>query len=268
LNLLGRRHHADEAVAAFETARSAGLDNINLDLMYGLPNQTMAQWKDTVDRLIELGPQHISMYALTLEEGTPMHRWAQEGKIPEPDPDLAADMYLYAQDALENSGYHHYEISNWCRDGLESQHNTIYWRNQTYLGVGPGAHSRLGDYRFWTVLSPRDYAAKASEWRNAGQPALERFDEAALSAAATVGGWEHISHDTACAETMFLGLRLLEGMDLAEASAAVGEDLARRYQVQIQELTAQGLLERRNGLLCLTKSSYLVSNQAFTRFLE
>jgi len=268
LNLLGRRHHADEAVAAFETARSAGFDNINLDLMYGLPNQTMAQWKDTVDRLIELGPQHISMYALTLEEGTPMHRWAQEGKIPEPDPDLAADMYLYAQDALENSGYHHYEISNWCRDGLESQHNTIYWRNQTYLGVGPGAHSRLGDYRFWTVLSPRDYAAKASEWRNAGQPALERFDEAALSAAATVGGWEHISHDTACAETMFLGLRLLEGMDLAEASSSVGEDLARRYQVQIQELTAQGLLERRNGLLCLTKSSYLVSNQAFTRFLE
>ena len=268
LNLLGRRHHANEAVAAFETARSAGFDNINLDLMYGLPNQTTAQWKDTVDRLIELGPQHISMYALTLEEGTPMHRWAQEGKIPEPDTDLAADMYLYAQDALENSGYHHYEISNWSRDGLESQHNTIYWRNQTYLGVGPGAHSRLGDYRFWTVLSPRDYAAKASEWRNAGQPTLERFDEAALSAAATVGGWEQISHDTACAETMFLGLRLLEGMDLSEASASVGEDLARRYQVQIQELTAQGLLEHRNGLLCLTKSSYLVSNQAFTRFLE
>jgi oxygen-independent coproporphyrinogen-3 oxidase len=268
LNLLGRRHHADEAVAAFETARNAGFANVNLDLMYGLPNQTMAQWQDTVDRLIELAPQHISMYALTLEEGTPMHRWTQEGKIPEPNQDLAADMYLYAQDALENSGYHHYEISNWSRDGLESQHNTIYWLNQPYLGVGPGAHSRLGEYRFWTMLSPRDYVAKASEWHRIGQPALERFDEEALSAALTVGGWEQISQATACTETMFLGLRLLDGLDLAEASAAVGEDLAQRYQTQIQELTAQGMLERRNGLLCLTKSSYLVANQAFTRFLD
>ncbi len=268
LELLGRRHHADEAVAAFKTARDAGFDNVNLDLMYGLPNQTMAQWQQTVHRLIGLSPQHISLYALTLEEGTPMHRWAEEGKIPEPDQDLAADMYLYAQDALDRAGYHHYEISNWSRDGLESRHNTIYWRNQTYLGVGPGAHSRLGEYRFWTVLSPRDYAAKASEWLRTGQPKLERVDEEALSAATTVGGWEHISLDTACTETMFLGLRLLDGMDLAEASAAVGKDLAQRYQTQIQELTDQGMLERRNGLLCLTKSSYLVANQAFTRFLE
>ena len=268
LELLGRRHHADEAVAAFETARDAGFDNINLDLMYGLPHQTMAQWQTTVDRLIELSPQHISLYALTLEEGTPMHRWAQEGKIPEPDPDLAADMYLYAQDALDGAGYHHYEISNWSRPGLESRHNTIYWLNQPYLGVGPGAHSRLGEYRFWTVLSPRDYAAKASEWRRSGQPQLESLDEKSLSSTSTVADWEHISLDTACAETMFLGLRLLDGLDLAGASASLGTELEQRYQTQIQELTDLGMLERRDGLLCLTKSSYLVANQAFTRFLD
>ena len=234
LQLLGRRHNAADAVAAFETARDAGFDNINLDLMYGLPNQTMEQWQETVDRLAELSPQHISLYALTLEEGTPMHQWAKEGKIPEPDPDLAADMYLYAQDLLERAGYHHYEISNWSVPGLESRHNTIYWLNQPYLGVGPGAHSRLGDYRCWTVLSPRDYAVKTADWQRAGQPVLASVDEATLAGAPTVGGWEHISPATACAETMFLGLRLLDGLDLTQASAAVGQDLAQRYQTQIQ----------------------------------
>ncbi len=268
LELLGRRHRADEAVSAFETARDSGFDNINLDLMYGLPNQTMTQWQTTLDHLIELSPQHMSLYALTLEEGTPLHRWVQQGNLPEPDSDLAADMYLYAQDALESAGFHHYEISNWSRRGQESHHNTIYWLNQPYLGVGPGAHSRIGAYRFWTMLSPRDYAVKASEWQSAGQKQLETLDEESLISATTVAGWERISQETTCAETMFLGLRLLDGLDLAQASAAVGVDLAQRYQTQIRELTAQGLLERRNGLLCLTKSSYLIANQAFTRFLD
>lgn len=268
LQLLGRRHQADEAVTAFETARAAGFDNINLDLMYGLPNQSLEQWRVTIDRLIELTPQHVSLYALTLEEGTAMHQWAQAGKIPEPDPDLAADMYLYAQDTLDAARYHHYEISNWSRPGLESRHNTIYWLNQPYLGVGPGAHSRLGEYRFWTVLSPRDYAATAANWCRAGQSRLETLDEEYLGGASTVAGWEHISLGTACAETMFLGLRLLDGLNLGEASAAVGEDLAQRYQAQIQDLTDLGMLEHRDDLLALTKSSYLLANQVFTRFLD
>ena len=268
LGLLGRRHGADEAATAFETAREAGFDNINLDLMYGLPGQTMEQWRQSVGRLVELSPQHISLYALTLEEGTPMRRWASEGKIPEPDPDLAADMYLYAQDLLDGDGYHHYEISNWCRPGLESKHNTIYWLNEPYLGVGPGAHSRLGEYRFWTVRSPRDYAAKADDWQRIGQRPLANIKETSLGRAKTVEGWEYITPDLSCSETMFLGLRLLDGLDLTAASAMTGVDLAGRYREQIEDLIELGLLEKQDEILRLTKSAYLVANQAFTRFLE
>lgn len=267
LQLLGRRHSADEAMAAFRTARDAGLDNVNLDLMYGLPHQGLAQWEDTITRLAALSPEHISLYALTLEEGTPMRVWANQGRIPEPDPDVAADMYDLARQVLSGGGYHHYEISNWARTGRESQHNLVYWRNEPYLGVGPGAHSRLGEYRFWTVLSPRDYAARAAEWSEGRARPWDALAEAELREARTVAGWERIDHATSCSETMFLGLRLLDGLDLSRASAAASEDLAGRYEREIEELLAMGLLLREGETLRLHPSAYLVANQVFTRFL-
>ena len=230
LQLLGRRHSSDGAIAAFQTARGAGFDNVNLDLMYGLPNQSPAQWEDTITQLAALEPEHISLYALTLEEGTPMHLWAEQGKIPQTDPDVAADMYAVARGVLSaDSGYNHYEISNWAKPGQQSQHNLVYWRNEPYLGVGPGAHSRLGDYRFWTVQAPREYASRAAEWSEAFTGGWTTFGERDLGLARTIDGWERIDTDTACAETMFLGLRLLDGLDLAQASDAVGQDLAVRY---------------------------------------
>jgi|TARA_B100000809_G_scaffold261776_1_gene311331 oxygen-independent coproporphyrinogen-3 oxidase len=268
LNLLGRRHQASEAVQAFEAARQAGFDNVNLDLMYGLPNQSMDQWRQTLDALAELAPEHISLYALTLEEGTPMHRWAEEGKIPEPDPDLAADMYLYARESLASAGYHHYEISNWSLPGRACEHNVVYWENGPYLGVGPGAHSRLGDYRFWTILSPRDYNNKAAAWADAGVMPVNELVEDALQAVPTLGGWEHLSQEITCSETMFLGLRLLDGLRLSKASARAGVDLAKKFQAPIQECIQLGLLEQDGDCLKLTKPAYLIANQAFTRFLE
>ena len=270
LQLLGRRHSADGAISAFRTAREAGFENVNLDLMYGLPHQTTAQWKDTISRLAALSPEHISLYALTLEEGTPMRLWVDQGRIPGPDPDAAADMYDLARELLAASGYHHYEISNWAKPGLQSQHNTVYWRNEPYLGVGPGAHSRLGEYRFWTVLAPREYASRAAEWSD-GSVAYSQgwiaLGEGELGRARTVGGWERIDTDTACAETMFLGLRLLDGLDLGRASESVGRDLAVRYAAEIEELLSQGLLLRQGDLLRLDPSAYLIANQVFTRFL-
>ncbi|MDA1127075.1 MAG: radical SAM family heme chaperone HemW [Chloroflexi bacterium] len=268
LNLLGRRHQASEAITAFQTARQAGFDNVNLDLMYGLPNQSMDQWRQTLDSLIDLAPEHISLYALTIEEGTPMHRWAEEGKIPEPDPDLAADMYQYARESLAEAGYHHYEISNWSLPDRACDHNLIYWQNGPYLGVGPGAHSRLGDYRFWTVLSPRDYLNKAATWADSGAKPVAELIEPVLQGIPTLGGWEHISQETACSETMFLGLRLLDGLDLKAASAQTGIDLAKKFQTPIKDCIQLGLLELDGTCLKLTESAYLVANQAFTRFLE
>ena len=176
-------------------------------------------------------------------------------------------MYDMARRVLAVSGYRHYEISNWAQPGQESRHNLIYWRNEPYLGVGPGAHSRLGTYRFWTILSPRDYASREAQWQQSSPGQRDAFGERELREARTVEGWEHIDGDTACAETMFLGLRLLDGLDLRKASASVGQDLAARYRAEIEESLALGLLRREGDVIRLDEAAYLIANQVFTRFL-
>ena len=267
LAMLGRRHDASEAAEALARCRRAGFDNVNLDLMYGLPQQDMDQWRDTVTRVIELAPEHLSLYALTLEEGTPLRRWVEQGRLPEPDPDLAADMYDHARAALAHAGYRHYEISNWSREGRESEHNLAYWRNRQWLGVGPGAHSSLAGVRFWTVRSPREYARRAQAWTQAAGPRPAASPER-IRAVPTVDDLEVIDAATAAAETMFLGLRLLDGMDLSAASTRIGIDLSARYELELAELTAEGLLVwEADGRLRLAEEAYLVANQVFTRFL-
>ncbi len=267
LGLLGRRHDSSRAVRAFEDARASGAANINLDLMYGLPRQSLRQWQDSLLQLIQLQPTHLSLYCLTLETGTPLDRWVEEGKLPAPDEDLAADMYQWAREALSDAGYHHYEISNWAMPGFESKHNLGYWLNHSYLGVGPGAHSRLGDYRFWGVSSPRLYMEKVKQWRETHPGRLTGISGETLETTMPVGGHEYVDSGAACAETMFLGLRLLEGLDLAEASVRAGADLASLYRTQIQDLLDLGLLERHRGRLRLSSSAYLIANQVFRRFV-
>ena len=256
------------AIEAFQTAREAGFDNVNLDLMYGLPNQSLSQWEDTVARLAALTPEHISLYALTLEEGTPMRVWADQDKIPEPDPDLAADMYALARRVLGDSGYHHYEISNWSRPGLESQHNLIYWRNEPYLGVGPGAHSRLGSYRFWTVLA---------------SPGLLRPLLPLEAAARTGGGRTSMSKNCARRRQSTAGSTLTPKQPARKpCSSACGCSTGctcptlLHWWVRIWELATVAisktcwrlkLLRRDGDTLRLDESAYLIANQVFTRFL-
>ena len=267
LAMLGRRHNAAETVAALDAGRRAGFDNINLDLMYGLPGQTLGQWRETMAQTLALSPEHLSLYALTLEEGTPLRRWVAEGRLPEPDADLAADMYDYARARLGGAGYHHYEISNWSRPGRQSEHNLAYWRNGQWLGVGPGAHSALSGCRFWTARSPRDYARRAAEWAAmAGR--WPTVAATRIAAVPTVAGHEVIDEATAAAETMFLRLRLLDGMNLAAAAAETGIELAARYRKELAELTDEGLLVwEADGRVRLAEEAYLVANQVFTRFL-
>ncbi|MCH7712943.1 MAG: radical SAM family heme chaperone HemW [Chloroflexi bacterium] len=267
LTLLGRRHDADTAVTALEAARDAGFTNVNLDFMYGIPRQTMAQWEDTLAKLTDLAPQHVSLYALTLEEGTPLQSWVSQGQLPAPDQDLAADMYHRAEDVLEESGYGHYEISNWSFPGCEARHNLAYWLSKHYLGVGPGAHSCLNGHRFWDMDSPRGYISQVQKWREANPAPLSSITSEALESIPQVGGQEHIDPDTECGEAMFLGLRLLDGMDLAKASARVGRDLETHFGSEIQGLVADGLLEQKGSQLRLTKTAYLIANQVFTKFV-
>ena len=268
LQMLGRRHNAEQAINAFNTAHQSGFTNINLDLIYGLPNQTIEQWQDSLNRLISLQPEHISLYCLTLEAGTPMESWVQQGKLPEPDPDLAADMYHYAEDQLEPAGYQHYEISNWSLPGCESEHNKAYWVNHPYLGVGPGAHSKLDQYRFWTIDSPRAYIDKVSQWAGSHPETIRKINEQTLRNIPTLGGNEFIDTNLNDSETLFLGLRILDGINLKEASAKTGTDLTAKYQQQIDELVDLGLLQQDNQQLKLTKKAYLIANQVFTRFLD
>lgn len=276
LAMLGRRHDAGEAVQALDRCRRAGFDNVSLDLMYGLPQQSLDQWRDTVGRVVALAPEHLSLYSLTLEEGTPLRRWVQQGRLPEPDTDLAADMYDHARAALAAAGYHHYEISNWTQPGRESEHNLAYWRNLQWVGVGPGAHSslRVGEAgsacRFWTVRSPREYARLAGAWADSvgNDGPWPAVTANRIGAVPTVDGSEVSDEATTAAETMFLGLRLLDGMDVAAASERVGIDLLARYERELAELTEDGLLAwEPDGRLRLAEEAYLVANQVFTRFL-
>ncbi|GIV85114.1 MAG: coproporphyrinogen III oxidase [Candidatus Roseilinea sp.] len=250
LRLLGREHGWDEVHTAIAAARAAGFDNINLDLIFGLPNQSLQSWQRTVEAALALDPDHLSLYALTIEVGTPMHDWTRRGELPLPDPDLAADMYEFAERALDQAGFEHYEISNWCKPGRACAHNLIYWRNEPYHGFGAGAHGSTIRRRYWKVKRPADYIARIAQ----GAP-VEL-------------GSEDVDEPTSRGETMMLGLRLLhEGVDQARFAERYGAPVAHFYARALEQGVAQGLLEVTDERIRLTERGRFVSNQAMRLFL-
>ena len=266
LEVLGRRHTAQEAVTAYQAVRRAGFDNVSIDLMYGLPYQSLEQWRDTLERALSLSPEHLSLYCLTLEGGTPMERQVAQGEMPEPDPDLAADMYSLAEESLAAAGYRHYEISNWSKPGMESRHNLTYWLNRPYLGVGPGAHSYLGQWRFWNINSPREYIGRLRD-AGAAPSHLEALSDEELRTIPCVASVEAIDRRLEMAETMMLGIRLDDGVGLDAFRDRFGESLASVYGEQVEELTALGLVEQRDGALRLTPQGRPLGNEVFLRFV-
>ncbi len=154
LVMLDRIHTGDDARTAFAAARDAGFDNVNLDLIYGLSEQPLAAWQRNLEEALALAPEHLSLYALTVEDGTPLARDVERGRTQAPDPDMQAEHYEWTQDRLARAGYEHYEISNWARPGRRCKHNLVYWENREYLGLGAGAHSFLNGVIFSTVLLP------------------------------------------------------------------------------------------------------------------
>ena len=266
LEVLGRRHSAVEAVRACEMAVEAGFANLSVDLMYGLPYQSLEDWQQTLDGATRLSPPHISMYCLTLEEGTPMQQWVASGQVSEPDPDLAADMYLAAQSAMGDLGYRHYEISNWARPGFESQHNLTYWRNQPYLGVGPGAHSYLGRHRFSNLRSPREYVRRQRQQGQVRPGRPVELEAKAIKGVPSVETVETIDRRLEMAETLMLGLRLDAGVGIEEFVGRFGVAPAQVYGETIAELDSLGLLETPDGRLRLTPKGRLLGNEVFTRF--
>ena len=250
LQLLGRDHAWAEVEAAVAAARAAGFDNLNLDLIFGLPNQSLAAWQRTLRAALDLAPDHLSLYALTIEAGTPMHDWTRRGMLPLPDPDLAADMYEWAEQTLAAAGYEHYEISNWCKPGRACAHNLIYWRNEPYYGLGAGAHSSTIRRRRWNIRRPAEYIARLAQGRSA-EASGEDLDEA-----------------TSRSETIVLGLRLLiEGVDRARFAQRYHAPIEHFYAQALERGVALGLLDVTPARICLTERGRFVSNQAAQLFL-
>lgn len=268
LNLMGRIHLFDDVIRGVEWARQAGYKNINLDLIYGLPHQTIDDWKRSLEFAMKLQPEHFSLYALTLEDGTPMASWVNRGLLAGQDPDLAADMYELAESMLEEAGYQSYEISNWAASDqngnlLSCRHNLQYWRGKPYLGMGAGAHGYAEHTRTANVLLPSTYIERI---RQACEPGRWNFPITPAT--------EHITHvnlDDEMGETMMMGLRLTqEGVIDIDFSRRFGQTLEQRYGPKIKRLLHLGLLEwvdNPERCLRLTKRGRLLGNQVFGEFI-
>ena len=263
LKILGRRHSAADAEQAFLQASKAGFDNISIDLMYGLPYQSIEHWHDTLTHALELAPPHVSMYCLTLEGGTPMERWVEQGSMPTPDADLAADMYLMAQEEMRNAGYRHYEISNWAKPGKRSRHNLTYWRNEPYLGVGPGAHSYLSGYRFNVLRSPREYIRLMEQ---AEADPCDGSMRAKIRSMSVMDEIEPIDTPLEMAETMMMGLRLDDGISIAAFTDRFGAPPSDFYAGTLGELEQLGLLCTEHDAVRLTHRGRMMGNEVFSRF--
>jgi oxygen-independent coproporphyrinogen-3 oxidase len=250
LTLLGRIHTGTEARDVVRLARDSGFMNLSLDLIYGLPGQTLLAWQNTLTEVIEMGPEHLSLYALSLEADTPMGRAMEEGYLPPVDPDLSADQYELAEDLLAAHGYHHYEISNWAKQGRECRHNLAYWKNLPYLGVGVAAHSYRDGHRLANTKSLDAYLAAFS---GSVQPVLVMD--------------EKIGPELQLAETVILGLRLGEGICVDNMGSRFGIDVLAYYGKQVEDLVGSGLLECFDRQIKLTRRGRLLGNEVFWRFL-
>jgi oxygen-independent coproporphyrinogen-3 oxidase len=257
---LDRIHTADDARQAFASAREACFENVNVDLIYGLPEQSMRAWQRNLETALALAPEHLSLYALTIEEGTPLARDVARGRVPAPDADMQADQYEWTQDRLARAGYEHYEISNWARPGHRCRHNLIYWQNREYLGLGAGAHSFLDGVRFSTVLLPNRYMELVDE---AASGAEHNTRQAMLH----IAGAEQITAELAMADTLILGLRLIDGVDRAAFAARHGRALDEVYGAVLAEFSAVGVVEMNAERVRLTRRGRLLSNELFQRLL-
>ena len=273
LAALDRIHSAAEAEEAYRRAREAGFGRINLDLIYGLPEQPfdsaqdrpMERWQASLERAVDLGPDHMSLYALTVEEGTKLAYDIEHGTVPEPDGDAQAEMYEWSQGRMAAAGYRQYEISNWALRGQECRHNLVYWRNGDWLGLGAGAHSHLGGLRFADVYSPKRYVQLAGETAQA--PPEDRDAGALVKGMRQVTFVEEPRPELARADTLIMGLRLNEGVSLSEFRRRFGPGADAAFTATFEEFVSLGLLERANGRIRLTGRGRLLANELFTRLL-
>ncbi|HQU36690.1 MAG TPA: radical SAM family heme chaperone HemW [Anaerolineales bacterium] len=292
LRMLERTHDFFDVIQAVTSARKAGFDNLNLDLIYGLPEQTLQTWQTSLQRILDLRPEHISAYALTLAHGTPFVRWASKGLLPLPDPDLADEMYEWADETLDANGYRQYEISNWAKEKKDEggrmkdetfdttssfildnssfacRHNLQYWRSLPYLAFGAGAHGYADGYRYSNVLRIKTYIERLTQY------AVRSTQYIFPLSPVTVNHHKQTIQDD-MSEFMMTGLRLTqEGISEAEFADRFGTSLREVYGKEIDELLRLGLVESKTSeflenseVLRITPRARLLANQVFMRFV-
>jgi putative oxygen-independent coproporphyrinogen III oxidase len=249
LSGLGRTHSPEVALEALAAARQAGAGNLNADVIYGSSWEEPGDWAATLRGVVEASPEHVSAYALTVEEGTPLATLVAGGRVPDVDPDVQAERFAVAEERLSAAGYRRYEISSWARPGAESRHNLLYWSAGDYLGFGAGAHGHIAGTRSWSVRLPREFIAAVSAGRS------------------TEAGREALSVDERAGEALMLGLRLSSGIDLPGFERRFGAEALRARHDALESLLDRGLLERRGPTLRLEGRATLVANDVLCRLL-
>jgi oxygen-independent coproporphyrinogen III oxidase len=250
LQVLDRLHLPQDVAASVDIVRRAGFEHLNLDLIFGIPGQTLATWRESLRRAVDLGPDHLSCYGLTYEPGTPLRQRLDLGEITRVDEDLEAEMYLAAMDDLERAGFGQYEISNFARPGGQCRHNIRYWRGRAGVGVGPGAASYLEGRR----------------WRNV--PDVEEYVRRIRSRASTVVDLEALSPLRRAGEAAMLGLRMTEGIIPGEFQERIGFDPLALFADAIARHSRSGLLEVSPDRIALTRQGRLLADAVMADFLS
>jgi oxygen-independent coproporphyrinogen-3 oxidase len=247
----GRMHRRADIYRAVPVLRAAGIQNISFDLIAGLPHQTKESWRRSLEELVGLAPEHVSVYLLEIDEGSRLGKELllgggkySAGAVPSEDE--MADFYEMAQEVLGAEGYHHYEISNWARPGFESKHNLKYWRREPYLGFGAGAHSFSGTERWANAHDAAGYVAAVQS----GRLPVEQH--------------ETLTAESALEEELFLGLRQLEGIDVGRIEREYGVTLAGKFD----PLALAGLVKRDGGMVRLAPERLSVSNEVFVELMR
>jgi len=247
---LGRSHNSADALRTFADLRDAGFANVSFDLIAGLPGQTLERWQKNIKQALDLAPEHLSFYLLEVHSGTPLAEHIRRGIQPQPDEDLAGVMYEWMLEQAAAAGYEHYEISNLCRPGFHSRHNVKYWTAAPYYGFGCSAHSYDGKTRRWS--NHRDVLKYVEMIESGGSPVVEE---------------QQLTETDVRAEAVFLGMRLMQGVDLRRYRESFGVDLRDEHADDLDRFCKAGLVELEGDLIRLTRTGALLSNEVFAAFV-
>ena len=247
LRWLGRTHSPQRALQALGQARAAGFEAVNADLIFGTPGESPADWRASLEGVLDTGVDHVSTYALTVEERTPLARWVARGKVAAPDDDDQADRYELASELLPAAGLVRYEVSNWALPGAWSRHNVCYWTGADYLGFGAGAHAHRAGRRSWNLAPPRLYVQRS--------PHVEE-------------GHEVLPHDRRAAEAAMVGLRLAGGLDRDRFARVWGCDPAERWTQELEEAARLGLVSLTDDRVRLTEQGFFLWGHVARSLLE